>query len=468
MLLFQINEKGVFVKRLILSALVYLSSTVPVYGTTFSKEDVVNAYQYGFPLVLMEVTKDVLTHTSTVTENKVPINQFLYKKTFPDPSFKEVVSPNADTLYTQAWLDLSKEPMILSVPDMGDRYYLFPMLDQWTNVFFSPGTRTTGNDKGNFAITGPSWQGVIPEGIKTVKAPTDVVWIIGRIQTNGPSDYAAVNKLQEQFKLTPLSAWGTQYTHPTNVPVSANVDGKTPPIEQVLKMDGTAFFNKLALLLKKVPIPPADKEYVKNFAQFGLVPGEDFEVPNQTQELDAAVKAAQKEIQKEWDTHPFAETVNNWGIMIKEIGNYGTNYKVRAAVAFGGLGANLPEDAIYPVTNVDSTGQPLNGKFHYVVHFDKGALPPVGAFWSLTMYDDQHFFVANPLNRYAIGDRNPLIFNADGSLTLYLQNESPGQDKEANWLPAPAGNFNLLLRLYEPKKEALDGSWKPPKVNKIN
>lgn len=442
-------------KKLILGGILGLASLMNIHA---AEEDIINAYIYGFPLVLMDVTKDVLTDSATVTDTKVPINQFLSKKTFPDPSFTEVVSPNADTLYTQAWLDLSKEPMILSVPEMGDRYYLFPMLDEWTNVFFSPGTRTTGGGKGNFAITGPNWQGTLPDGMKGIKSSTDIVWILGRIQTNGPSDFAAVNKLQEQFKLTPLSSWGTAYTPPANLPVKPGVDGKTAPIAQVLRMSGAEFFKRLSTLLKTTPIPAGDLNYVKNL---NFTPQDD-------QALNAAVKKAQTLIQQDWDQHTFAKTVNNWGIMEKGIGSYGTDYKLRAAVAFGGLGANLPEDAIYPVTNVDSTGQQLTGKYNYVVHFEKNQIPPVNAFWSLTMYNDKHFFVENPINRYAIGDRDALQFNADGTLDLYLQNKAPGNGKDANWLPAPEGDFNLLLRLYDPKPEVFNGTWTPPLIKRVN
>lgn len=231
-------------KSIILSVLVFFGIFIQVHAMASTKDadhEIIDAYIYGFPLVLMDITKNVLTATPTLTPTKAPINQLLYKRTFPDPSFTEIVSPNADTLYSQAWIDVSQEPIILTVPAMGDRYYLFPLLDEWTNVFFSPGTRTTGNGKGFFAITGPRWKGVLPNGVKEVKAPTDVVWMIGRIQTNGPSDFATVNKLQDQFKLTPLRDWGTPYTPPVNVPVKSNIDSKTAPISQVLKMDGIAF-----------------------------------------------------------------------------------------------------------------------------------------------------------------------------------------------------------------------------------
>jgi hypothetical protein len=435
-------------------------------------QGVSDAYIYGFPLVLMDITKNVLTDSPKATLTHGPINQFVNSRTFPTPTFKDVVSPNADTLYSQAWIDVSKEPVILTVPDMGDRYYLFPLLDAWTNVFFSPGTRTTGNGKGSFAIIGPNWEGTLPSGIKEVKAPTNTIWLIGRIQTNGPSDYAAVNKLQDDFKLTPLSAWNTNYTPPTDVSVTSGVDAKTPPIVQLLLLEGVPFFKRFAELLKTTPIPAEDAEYVKQFSKFGLIPGQDFDPSKltsaQIETINESVRKTQILIKKEWDDHPFAVNENGWGVILKGVGNYGTNYKLRAAVAYGGLGANLPQDAVYPVTNLDSAGLPLNGNFRYVVHFDKGELPPVNAFWSITMYNNEHFFVPNSINRYAIGSHDQLKFNADGSLDIYIQEASPGSEREANWLPAPKESYNLIFRLYYPKKEVLDGTWKPPFVKKVS
>ncbi len=422
------------------------------------------AYIYGFPLVIMDISKDVMT------SSKAPINQFFSLKKFPDPSFKEVVSPNADTLYTEAWVDVSQEPMILSVPDMGKRYYLFPMLDLWTNVFFSPGTRTTGNGKNAFAITGPDWKGILPNGVQQVKAPTNSFWIIGRIQTDGPSDYAAVNKLQDQFKLIPLSDWGKDET-PSRTRKVSHSDANKPPIQQALQMDGVAFFSKLARLLKEAPIPAVDRDYVKKFSAIGIEPGKEFDVAKLSSEdiknLNRSVRIAQAKLKQEWVKHPFAADENGWGVVLKDIGSYGTHYLMRASVAYGGLGANLPQDAIYPATQWDDSGKPLTGQSRYVIHFNKGELPPVDAFWSITMYDDQQFFVPNSIDRYAIGDRSDLQFNADGSLDIYIQNQAPGKEKESNWLPAPAGSFNLIMRLYAPKETVLNGSWKPPKVQRV-
>jgi hypothetical protein len=416
-----------------------------------------DAYEYGFPLVIMDATKNT---------SKSPLNQFDYIRKFPDASFTEVVSPNADTLYSSAWLDLSKEPIILSIPEMGDRYFLFPVLDQWTNVIFSPGSRTTGSGKQNYAFTAPKWSGNLPSDVKQVRVPTDFAWIIGRIKTDGPSDYAAVNKLQDGFKLTPLSAWGTDYTPPA---AASATKSDTAPIAQVFNMDGAAYFKKLAEILKTTPIPAKDTDYVKAFADIGLVPGQDFNdklVP--ASDLNEAVNDAKDEIKQDWNKPDFATLENGWAIALKGLGNYGTDYEERAAVAYGGLGANLPADAVYPAARTDDQGRPLSGENTYLIHFDKSQIPPVNGFWSLTMYNDKQFFVENPLNRYAIGDRNKLKFNEDGSLDLYVQHESPGTDKESNWLPSPKEGFNLILRLYWPKENVLNGEWKPPKIQKTN
>lgn len=409
---------------------------------------VIEAYTYGFPLVLMDATKNQIS---------TAVNQFVSIRTFPDANMKDVVSPNADILYSQAWLDLGHEPVVFNIPDMGNRYYLYPLLDEWTNVFFSPGTRTTGQGKQTYFITGPHWKGEIPEGMKEIKAPTDRVWVIGRIQTNGFSDFAAVNKLQDQFTFTPS-------TVVSNAPKSLT----EPPIQQVMQMEGGAFFKKLAELLKTVKVPPRDNEYIKKFSAIGLIPGKDFMTNIQVEQLNRSVERAKEQIVKDWKNPPSAKDENGWQVLIDNMGSYGAHYPLRASVAYGALGANLPEDAIYPKIASDDKGEPLSGSSKYNIHFDKGELPPVGAFWSITMYDDKHFFVPNPLNKYVIRDRDPLKFNPDGSLDLYIQNDSPGADKEANWLPAPDGLFNLILRLYEPDKAIINGSWLPPKVQKAS
>ncbi|HEU0179605.1 MAG TPA: DUF1254 domain-containing protein [Blastocatellia bacterium] len=427
------------------------------------------AYVFGYPLVLMDVTRRVMTAVPKAGAHKAPVNQFLHIREFPDYTMTDVVSPNADTLYSTAWLDLTKEPIILSVPDTGKRYYLMEMLDAWTNVFASPGTRTTGNSRGDFAIVGPQWKGKLPTNVKEIKSPTNMAWLIGRTRTNGKEDYAAVRAIQDQYKLTPLGAWGKDYNPPDNAPVAPGIDVKTPPVEQVAKMDAATFFARLNTLMKDNPPADADASALNNFNAIGVAPGTPFDLknldPTVAKSVDGSVKTAQAKISAE-AKKPHGKKVNGWDVMTN-LGRYGTDYLFRSVVALVGLGANLPEDAIYPRATEDTDGQPLNGANRYLVHFPDGQLPPVNAFWSLTMYTSKQFFAQNPINRYAIGDRDKLKFNDDGSLTISIQRESPGKEKESNWLPAPKDSFNVFMRLYWPKKEIVDGVWKPPGVERV-
>ncbi|MGB6191457.1 MAG: DUF1254 domain-containing protein [Terracidiphilus sp.] len=429
-----------------------------------------DAYVFGFPLVLMDTSRAKMTNVPSPSEGfSAPRNQFANAKTFPDATFTDVVSPNADTLYSSAWFDLSQGPMVLSVPDTHGRYYLMPMLDAWTNVFASPGKRTTGTGKGDFAITGPGWTGTLPAGMKQIKAPTNMVWLIGRTQTNGKSDYAAVHAIQAGYRLTPLSAWGKPYT-PAQGTTDPSVDMKASPVETVAAMDASAFFSRLAALMQANSPAPEDAPMVARMAAIGVVPGQQFTISKNGADIGKAIADGVndgKQRVKDLGQNPGnIKIVNGWMIATKDIGTYGTNYDARAGVAWAGLGANIPDDAVYPLARTDGEGQPLDGANRYVIHFDKGQTPPVNALWSLTMYNAKQAFVANPLNRYAIGDRDRLKFNPDGSLDIYLQHESPGKEKESNWLPADAGSFNVAMRLYWPKEPVLSGIWTPPPIKK--
>lgn len=430
-----------------------------------------DAYVFGYPLVLMDVTRTKMTNVPHPTSSGLaPVNQFGHARAFPDATFVDVVSPNADTLYSLGWLDLGQGPLVLSVPDTHGRYYLMPMLDAWTNVFASPGKRTTGTGKGDFAITGPGWSGTLPAGMKEIKAPTEMVWIIGRTQANGKADFKAVNAIQNQYKLTPLSEWGKHYVPPASVPVNPSVDMKTAPVDTVAAMDASTFFGRLAALMKENPPPLADAAMVTKLAAMGVVAGQPFDINKNGPEIAKAINDGAEDGKKrvlELGKNPGnMKMVDGWLVAKGDMGSYGTNYDARAGIAWVGLGANLMADAMYPVARVDADGQPLNGANKYVIHFDEGQTPPVNAFWSLTMYNDRQFFVANPINRYAIGDRDKLKFNSDGSLDIYVQHDSPGKAKESNWLPADAGSFNLMMRMYWPKEAVLDGTWTPPPIKK--
>ena len=307
----------------------------------------------------------------------------------------------------------------------------------------------------------------LPAGTQHIEAPTPYVWIIGRTKTDGPADYDAVHKVQDGFKITPLSQWGKEPAVPTVTP-DPSVDMKTPPKVQVDTMPADRYFAYAAELLKLQPPHITDEPIIARMKRIGMEPGKSFDLsqadPAVAQALAGAPAAAQKLMA--WKAPTLARVVNGWSMNTDTMGVYGNYYLKRAMVAQLGLGANLPEDAIYPLNLADATGKPLDGTANYTFHFAKDELPPVSAFWSVTLYDDQGFQVANPLNRFALSSWMPFKTNADGSLDLYFQNASPGADKEANWLPAPSGPFTLTMRLYAPKSEALTGAWNPPAVNK--
>jgi hypothetical protein len=459
-------------KKLIL--LIALSFSTAILSTGYAADAVtdqeasetgIEAYIYGYPLVTMEITRRVMTNVAEPSGAHAPMGRFLLMRKYPDAAFRDVTAPNADTLYSTAWLDLTKEPYVLSLPDMNDRYFLMPMLSGWTDVFEVPGKRTTGTKAQTYAITGPGWKGKLPDGVKQLKAPTNLVWILGRTYCTGtPEDYKACHAVMDKYDLRPLSAYGKAYKLPTGK-VDPAVDTKTAVREQVHKMSAAAYFTLLAKLMKDNPPAEADAPMVKKLATIGIVPGKDFD----SQKLPASAaksipKAAQDKIMGHFQQG--GSDLNGW-IFTTKAGVYGTDYLQRAFITAIGLGANRPQDAVYPTSAADTEGKPYSGANKYTVHFAKGRTPPANAFWSITMYDANYFFVDNPLSKYTVSPRNDLQYNDDGSLDLYIQNESPGKDKEANWLPAPKGKFVLMMRLYWPAEKMpsiIDGSWAPPAV----
>ena len=439
----------------------------------------VEAYVYFYPLITMEITRRQATN---VEPGKVlgrgPVNMFTNVPAYPPASFKDVVRPNFDTLYSVAWLDLTKEPMLVSVPDTNGRYYLLPMLDMWSDVFASPGWRTTGTQAANFLLVPPGSRPDprdrlardfnLPPGTQRIEAPTPYVWIIGRTKTDGPADYAAVHKIQADFKVTPLSQWG-KTLKPVEVTIDPTIDMKTPPKQQVDSMAAGAYFAYAAELIKRNRPHGTDQPIIARMQRIGIDASKSFDIsavdPVARQALEGAPKAARELM--DWKTASLARVVNGWSMNTDTMGVYGNYYLKRAIVAKLGLGANLPEDAIYPLNLGDASGAPLDGASKYVLHFAKGGTPPSDAFWSVTLYDPEGFPVANELNRFAVSSWMPFRYSPDGSLDLYFQNESPGPEKEANWLPAPKGPFNLTMRIYAPKSETLTGRWNPPPITKV-
>lgn len=428
-----------------------------------------DAYIYGYPLVTMEMTRRVITNVARPEGTKAPMGHIIKLRQYPDASFRDVTAPNADTLYTTAFVDVGKEPWVLSIPDMKGRYALFPMLDGWTNVFQVPGKRTTGTNAQTYAITGPGWKGTLPPGVREYKSPTSIVWILGRIYCTGtPEDYKAVHELQGQCKLVPLSSYGKPYAPPEGK-VDPSIDMKTAVRDQVNRMDAKEYFSLLSQLLKTNPPSAADAPALARFAKIGLVPGKDFDAAKLNADFVKRIpEVGFDRIMAQFKLNREVKDVNGWGFTTKT-GIYGTDYLMRALVTAIGLGANRPQDAVYPTSLKDSEGRAYEGSNKYVMHFPKGQLPPVHGFWSLTMYNDKYFFVSNPINRYSISARQKLKSNPDGSTDLYIQKDSPGPDRESNWLPAPTGKFVLMLRMYWPderKPSIINGSWTIPVVKK--
>jgi hypothetical protein len=426
-----------------------------------------DAYIFGYPLVTMEMTRRNLTNVAAPEGTHAPMGQIIKLREYPDASFKDVTAPNADTLYTTAFFDVGKEPWVLSIPDMKDRYYLMPMLDGWTTVFQVPGKRTTGTGAQTYAITGPGWSGALPSGVKEYKSPTNIVWLLGRIYCTGtPEDYAAVHKLQDECKLVPLSSYGKPYTPPPGT-VDTSIDMKMAVRDQVDRMDAVEFFTLLCKLMRDNPPAAEDAPQLAKFAKIGIVAGQDFDPSKLKADfVKRAPEISNDRILLQFKINKEVKDENGWGFSTKT-GVYGTDYLMRAFITAIGLGANRPQDAVYPTSQKDAEGRKYNGANKYVMNFPKGQLPPADGFWSLTMYDSAYFFVNNPINRYSISARQNLISNPDGSTDLYIQKDSPGQDKEANWLPAPTGDFILMLRMYWPQEKdpsIIDGSWKIPPV----
>jgi hypothetical protein len=464
----------IYAALLACSGLCSLTSAVAVAAISPDEAQIIahEGYVYLYPLITMDVTRRVGTNIEAgKMPGRGPMNSFNHIRSYPTADFREVVRPNFDTLYSSAWLDLTHGPVIVTAPDTAGRYYLLPMLDMWTDVFAVPGTRTSGTGAAKFAVVAPGWKGTLPAGVRRIDAPTPYVWIIGRTQTNGPNDYAAVHKVQDGYQLTPLADWGKPAHAATNVAIDSTVDMKTAPLTQVNNMPALAYFKYGAELLKVHPPHVTDWSTLARLRRIGLEPGKSFDADK----LDATTKAALEKgaasglklMQEKSAT--LARMVNGWQMNTDTMGVYGDYYLKRAIVAMMGLGANQPEDAIYPLAFADASGQRLKGGEKYRLHFGKTELPPAEAFWSVTMYDAEGFQVANPIDRFALGDRDKLKYNTDGSLDLYIQSDNPGAAKESNWLPAPkSGILGITMRLYAPKQQALDGRWNPPAIKREN
>jgi hypothetical protein len=422
------------------------------------------AYLYGYPLVIMDVTRQHSLRTAGAE------NELRRVRQFPDARFKAVVRPNVDTLYTTAFIDMSQGPWVFEMAPNAQRYEVMPFLDAWTHVIATLGTRTSGTAGGKYLLVGPGWKGAVPADMKLLRSPTRLVWLIGRTQTNGVADYPLVHHLQDGLALRQFGAEGVAPLTPPvhSTPTSATrVAPALPPQQKLQQMNTDEFFNRLAHLMVDNPPALADAPMLLALAGIGIQPGQPF----QSGALDRASLRLGRwlaDYRLNRELKQARHLVRGWATPSAKLGQYGTDYNLRAAVAMVGLGANLPADAMYPHARLDAKGEPLHGGYRYRLHFNAGELPPTRAFWSVTAYGLDDFLIDNPLGRYALGDRDPLVFNPDGSLDLWIQSTEPAPDKRANWLPVAAGQpFVLNARLYWPQETALSGTWSMPAVERV-
>jgi hypothetical protein len=411
------------------------------------------AYIYTFPLYAMYRTRyDALARSGAP-------NRFQHARTLATPASRAVTAPNNDTLYSSAWLDLSQGPLVLHVPDTAGRYYSLAFMDFYTNNFAYVGRRRTGTKAGDFLIVGPRGQGERPPGIPVIAAPTNGVWLLGRILVTGVEDLPTVHALQNQLALTALSS-GDGGTAPRK---RAGIGPKPEP------NNPWNYFAVVNAALTENPPPARDRQVVVDVAKIAIGPDAFFDATRFSTEERAALLAGVGAAKRELETALIPRTIGRpgWTKPRADLGNFGTDYFFRASVAQVGLAALEPQEAVYLSPTGDADGRPTDGTHRYLLHFSKGGLPPVDAFWSLTMYqvdpDQRRFLVENSLNRYSIGDRTKgLVYNADGSLDIFIQHQSPGEAREANWLPAPEGRFVLSLRAYQPRSELLNGQYQVP------
>jgi hypothetical protein len=376
-----------------------------------------------------------------------------------------VVSANNDTLYTSALMDLRAEPVVLQVPDVPQRYYSFMLVDLVTDNFDYVGTRATGARAGTYVVTGPGWKGRLPKGLVRINSPSWLVLGIGRTEIRGTDDLPAVQAVQAGYKLMPLSTFIGQPSPPAapKIDFPAFLDAKTATAEQ--------FIQHLNFLLQWQAFPAVEFPLLEKLSRIGIAPGRRFKASDLSPEVFKAVEegmaAGRAKVSREADN--LGKRVNGWNLSPVNGGEFGQDYLTRSAAAWKYIYINSAVEAMYPTANVDGNGQPLDGRNRYVLTFPKGALPPVNYFWSVTMYDAKtQVAVHNPIERYSIGDRTPGFKPAaDGSLTIYIQHESPGKALEPNWLPAPSGPFYVILRTYGPKPALLDGSYEIPPVQMV-
>jgi hypothetical protein len=425
-----------------------------------------DVFVFGFPLLLMTATMRQAIGVGSRT-NGDKLNRFAHLSRFADPSSQTIVAANVNTLYSLAWLDLTQGPALLHLPDTGGRSYMMPLMDAWTNVFASLVPRTVGAEGDTVAIVGPGWTGKTPEGCRRIDAPTNNAWGIFHLHAHDRQDLDASRAIQDQLDLAPMS---DHESAAVSSPLAALGEPAFDPLPQahrhVREMGAPQFLTELAAQMTANPPATIDRPMLERLATIDLQPGRPFKWSALSEAAREGLAAGLAQGRKMVTAPSAAEAEAGWQVLHTGAGSYGTDYLRRARVANFALGVNRPEDALFPLSTTDASGRQLTGTHRYTLRFGPGALPPVDGIWSLGVYDMDQLFVSNPIDRYALGSRDELKLAADGSLEILVQNEPP-DDSRANWLPAPEDDFYLMLHLYWPGEDILEGTWVAPPIQRI-
>lgn len=433
-----------------------------------------DAYSFGFPLVLMDTSRKYTAAFSKTSDkqSKVAMYQFYHTHKVREDRFRDMASLDNDMIYSTAWLNLAEDPVVLTIPSSGKRFYVGGLVQGWSDIFGVVGTRATGNRKQRYLLSGPQWRGRTPDGMKALRSSTNLVWVPIRIDAYGGGEVASMRSFQNGLRLTPLSRWGKNKGSIRMVDIDQGLDLKKTPRDQVFAMSADEYYTTLCALMVDNPPAPMDAGFMDQLRKLGIVPTKNFkfkDLPEETQRaLNASIKGAKNHIlAHQGSFSPVGRLVNGWTMPLSD-GGFGTDYNRRAYQAYHGLGNLPPQDGVFPVAYEDNMGQQLMGENTYQITFDKDQMPPVNGFWSMTMYQlPDVSLVESTLRRYSLGQYNRLRYNPNGSLTIYVQPINPGPDRESNWLPSGKGNFQLTLKMYWPKKEVVDGRWNPPLVERM-
>lgn len=423
------------------------------------------AYEYGLPLVMMDLMRENATNVSKPdkAQGRAPKNQFSHMSPVTTSNFKTFSRPDTDAFYSMAWLDLSGGPVVLETPDTQGRYYLMPLVDAWGNVYASIGKRTTGTFPNRYLIVGPHWNGTLPSGTQAIHSPTEISWVVGRLLPDKKTEKTLTSKIQQGFKIYPLRISDQKYVAPQGA-VDPMIQA-APAMNKLATLTTEDYFNRLNRLMMTNPPAKEDSALLSKYSKYGIAPGAAFNPESLSEQDRADLPRLPAMMRNKFQSgeQVKASEVNGW-IKFKSPAELKSDYFARAFSAYHGVAMENNNDMVGALAIADDSGRALNGDKRYIIHFDKDQLPKVNERWTLTVYDSQGQLVKNKMNRFSLGSKNTMTYNSDGSLDIFIESASPGKIRETNWLPSPKGDFQIMARLYSPKKEAMAPDYSLPKI----